>query len=730
MRSPRFSPRAPPQRPELLYPAADCELLLPAAHRRLHRLLRRHPPRRATSASSSAPTIRSCPTTSGSPSATTAAASSIRPSGHACPPPQRPAQTPRRARPHLRPHPQASTSNSNSASGSAPATPSASPSRSTDAADHIAGFCLLNDWSARDIQSWEYQPLGPFLAKSFHTTISPWIVTPEALAPFRQPATPSPLCRPQPPPLPLHAADQQTGALNLDLEVFLPHPAMRDRDMPPHRLSRSNAEHLYWTPAQLLTHHASTAATSAPATSSAPEPSPPRPAKARLPPGTHPLRRANPSPSHPANTAASSKTATKSSFAPTPSAKASSLSASANAPLPSPVCLQHDLTPGEADAPANPSGPLAALPSPPALPPPTIPPLRPPAKPVLRLHSARYAAAAPLVAPAPHPRSQDTYKPLPRPEPWAYEPAQPALPPAPPRAPVPRHCILIRGPLRRALPKLQPALAPRNPQTQSWHAVQREQLPVIALRRMRPLMIQHHLERQRIQPTLTHQPLRDENKWTQQPHQRNANRRTARHHHRRLPRARPRSIRPSPASPSEAQRPHRHLNPAHHPHTPPHIHPTRQQHAKPTHVFRSEVRLAPHIFGNQKKPGQQQSDRNRRQLHGVQRSLPLPHRERFGNAEHHRSGHPQHNLHRHLKQPQRHPDQAHHPQPIRESHREPSFPCNCEAACSSRAARIFRSSWSSRAVSYWCTASTRHDSRMSAGSPESQKNRRIIPSAR
>ena len=126
-----------------------------------------------------------------------------------------------------------------------------------EAAQHIAGYCLLNDWSARDMQGWEYQPLGPFLAKSFCTTISPWIVTPEALAPFRarQPARPDG----DPAPLPyLHdAADQAVGALDIMLEVLLSTAAMKKQGLAPHRLSLGSARNLYWTPAQLLTHHAS-----------------------------------------------------------------------------------------------------------------------------------------------------------------------------------------------------------------------------------------------------------------------------------------------------------------------------------------------------------------------------------------------------------------------------------------------------------------------------------------
>ena len=125
------------------------------------------------------------------------------------------------------------------------------------AADHIAGFCLLNDWSARDLQAWEYQPLGPFLAKSFHSTISPWVVTPEALAPFRiaQPARstddPSPL------PYLTDEQDQAHGALAISLEVHLASAAMREQGLAPVRLSSGPASNMYWTVQQIVTHHAS-----------------------------------------------------------------------------------------------------------------------------------------------------------------------------------------------------------------------------------------------------------------------------------------------------------------------------------------------------------------------------------------------------------------------------------------------------------------------------------------
>jgi fumarylacetoacetase len=127
----------------------------------------------------------------------------------------------------------------------------------SEAASQIAGFCLLNDWSARDIQGWEYQPLGPFLAKNFATTISPWVVMPEALAPFRIAQPPRPAGDPQPLDYLLDPADQVEGALDLALEVLLVTPGLTAAGLPPHRLGLSNARHLYWTFAQLVTHHAS-----------------------------------------------------------------------------------------------------------------------------------------------------------------------------------------------------------------------------------------------------------------------------------------------------------------------------------------------------------------------------------------------------------------------------------------------------------------------------------------
>ncbi len=124
-----------------------------------------------------------------------------------------------------------------------------------DAAAHIAGFCLLNDWSARDIQAWEYQPLGPFLAKNFATTVSPWVITPEALAPFRIPPPPRPAGDPVPLRYLLDAADQAHGAFDIGLEILLSSPAMRARGQAPQRIAVSNTRHLYWTAAQMVAHH-------------------------------------------------------------------------------------------------------------------------------------------------------------------------------------------------------------------------------------------------------------------------------------------------------------------------------------------------------------------------------------------------------------------------------------------------------------------------------------------
>jgi fumarylacetoacetase len=127
-----------------------------------------------------------------------------------------------------------------------------------EAGGHIAGYCLLNDWSARDLQAWEYQPLGPFLAKNFLTSISPWVVTPEALAPFRRPMPPRPDGDPAPLPYLWDDDDQQGGGLGIGLEVSLLTSAMRDAAMAPHRLSRGEAvAAMYWSAAQIVAHHSS-----------------------------------------------------------------------------------------------------------------------------------------------------------------------------------------------------------------------------------------------------------------------------------------------------------------------------------------------------------------------------------------------------------------------------------------------------------------------------------------
>lgn len=125
------------------------------------------------------------------------------------------------------------------------------------ASEHIFGFCLVNDWSARDIQTWEYQPLGPFLAKNFATTISPWVVTSEALLPFRTAAFTRPEGDPAPLPYLYSEADQREGGLDLRLEVFLSSRKMRDEGLQPIRLSKGNFRDMYWTVAQFVAHHTS-----------------------------------------------------------------------------------------------------------------------------------------------------------------------------------------------------------------------------------------------------------------------------------------------------------------------------------------------------------------------------------------------------------------------------------------------------------------------------------------
>jgi fumarylacetoacetase len=133
-----------------------------------------------------------------------------------------------------------------------------SPISIGDAEKHIFGLCLVNDWSARDIQKWEYQPLGPFLAKNFATTVSPFVVSLEALEPFRCPAYKRQEGDPRPLPYLLDENDQARGGIDITLEVWLQSEEMRKRGMSPLMLSRSNAfKDMYWTIAQMLTHHTS-----------------------------------------------------------------------------------------------------------------------------------------------------------------------------------------------------------------------------------------------------------------------------------------------------------------------------------------------------------------------------------------------------------------------------------------------------------------------------------------
>lgn len=126
------------------------------------------------------------------------------------------------------------------------------------ASEHIAGYCLLNDWSARDLQAWEYQPLGPFLAKNFLTSVSPWIVTAEALAPFRKPMPPRPDGDPASLPYLDDERDRANGAISIQLEVTLSTEAMRRDGISSHILSRGSADAaMYWSAAQIVAHHTS-----------------------------------------------------------------------------------------------------------------------------------------------------------------------------------------------------------------------------------------------------------------------------------------------------------------------------------------------------------------------------------------------------------------------------------------------------------------------------------------
>src|SRR5262245_12688961 len=126
-----------------------------------------------------------------------------------------------------------------------------------EASDHVFGLCLVNDWSARDVQAWEYQPLGPFLAKSFGTSISPWVVTVDALEPFRVAVEPRPTADPEPLPYLSSGADDVSGTFDISLEVLLTSSQMRERGTPVWRVSSGKFTDMYWTIAQLVTHHAS-----------------------------------------------------------------------------------------------------------------------------------------------------------------------------------------------------------------------------------------------------------------------------------------------------------------------------------------------------------------------------------------------------------------------------------------------------------------------------------------
>jgi fumarylacetoacetase len=127
-----------------------------------------------------------------------------------------------------------------------------------EASDHVAGYCLLNDWSARDLQAWEYQPLGPFLAKNFLTSVSPWIVSPQALVPFRKAMPARPHGDPEPLPYLDDLGDREAGALAIQLEATLTTEKMRATGLAPHVLSRGSADAaMYWSAAQIVAHHSS-----------------------------------------------------------------------------------------------------------------------------------------------------------------------------------------------------------------------------------------------------------------------------------------------------------------------------------------------------------------------------------------------------------------------------------------------------------------------------------------
>jgi len=126
-----------------------------------------------------------------------------------------------------------------------------------EVADHLFGYCLLNDWSARDLHAWEYQPLGPFLGKNFATTVSPWVVTAEALLPFHVPAFARPPGDPAPLPYLDDADDRARGGLDVTLEAYVSTAAMRRAGVAPMRTTHTSTKWLYWTIAQMVAHHTS-----------------------------------------------------------------------------------------------------------------------------------------------------------------------------------------------------------------------------------------------------------------------------------------------------------------------------------------------------------------------------------------------------------------------------------------------------------------------------------------
>jgi fumarylacetoacetase len=138
-----------------------------------------------------------------------------------------------------------------------PGNPLGQPVPLGEAEDHIFGLSILNDWSARDIQAWEYQPLGPFLAKSFASHVSPWVVTLEALAPFRCAAYDRPVDDPTPLPYLASPANESEGGFDVKIEVSIASEQMRKDGTAPHTLAVTNMQNLYWTIFQMLTHHTS-----------------------------------------------------------------------------------------------------------------------------------------------------------------------------------------------------------------------------------------------------------------------------------------------------------------------------------------------------------------------------------------------------------------------------------------------------------------------------------------